>query len=212
MTYNPLIPQGDNSPANQVSPIQTNYSQFASVFSTKRGGNTYNHTAVNGLNQGDHETVILQNQLTDPTITDNFAAIYATNAASKAGKQPQLWMRILKYLPNQFVTKNPGNPPIQLTYNQVNTTGPIYQSFLPGGYLLYWGQTSISSPMTSIPITLSPTPTTIIIAIAYPNSTTSGVARFVGTTIKSDNTGFTIFTQAFSSGSVPFTWMAIALA
>lgn len=212
MTYDPTIPQGDDSPKNQAPLIQTDFSQFASVFSTTVGGNTFNHTALNDFNQGSHETIILQRQTSNPAITNNLVAIYAINAASKAGTQPQLFLRIPKYLPNRFVGKNAANTPIQLTYNQVNTVGPIYQSFLPGGYLLYWGQTTIANPSTSVDVTVSPTPTILLLAIAYPNSTSSGIARLVSTKIKTNNTGFTIFTASFTSPTVPFTWIAIGTA
>jgi hypothetical protein len=202
MTYNPNIPISDDSPANQAPAIQTDFSQFASVFAN-------NHTVVNSQNQGDHETIVMQNQTSNPTITNNMAVLYSKNASSKAGTQPQLFLRIPIYLPNKYVTRSPGNPPMQLTYNQVNTTGPQYQSFLAGGYLLFFGQTSISNPATTIQITLSPAPTKIILAMAYANSTTAGVSRGVATEIDS-NSQFTISTVAFTSPNVPFTWIAIA--
>lgn len=210
MTFNPNIPVADDSPKNQASLIRTDFSTFASVFSTTILTNTYNHTAVNTQNQGDHETVILQDQVTtDPVINDNFACLYCKDAPSKAGTQPQLFLRIPKYLPNQFVGKNAPNNPIQLTYNQVNTTGPQYQSFLPGGYLLYFGQTTISNPQVSKVITLSPAPTKIIIAIAYANTANgNGGAIKVSTNITS-NQQFTIFSQSFA-GSVTFSYLVIA--
>jgi hypothetical protein len=214
MTYLPNIPQGDNSPKNQAPLIQTDFSKFASVFSTTIGSNKYNHSPVNTMNQGDHETIMLQDQVTtDPTINDNFACLYAKDASSKVGTQPQLFLRIPKYLPNQFVTKNAPNTPMQLTYNQVNTTGPIYQSFLAGGYLLFWGTTTITSPNVSKQITLPLATTQILIAIAYPNLTIgSNLTTRVSTTIDS-TTKFTIYLAAAITGipsPLPLTFLILA--
>ena len=99
---------------------------------------------------------------------------------------------------------------MQLTYNTVNTSGPNqYQSFLPGGYILYLGTTNTVGSK----ITLVPQPTKILIAIAEPNNVSGGVGsepNSVSTTVASDNTGFTIRSNA--SGSFTFCWMAIAQA
>lgn len=211
MTYLPNIPIANDSPKNQAPLIQQDFSSFASVFSTNIGGNTYNHTAVNTTNQGDHETIILQNQTGDPPVKGNFSSLYSRNATSILGTQPQLFLRIPKFLPNRFVNKNVDSIPMQLTYNQVNLEGPIYQSFLPGGYLLFWGSTTITSPAISTQITLPLSTTKILIAIANPNTprTTGRMdARMVSTNIDS-NTKFTIYTPSFT-GVVPFTFIVVA--
>ncbi len=197
MTFNPLIPQGEPSPASQVTPIQINFSQFASVFAT-------NHIALNSNKQGYHGTVTLNLQSKVPNVDQNEVVLYSKNASSNVGTQPQLFIRIPEFLNKG----NPRNPPMQLTYNQVNTSGPVYQSFLSGGYLLYFGQTTIINPATSIVITVSPIGTKLLTAQAYANVTTSGGNRNISTQITSKST-FTIFINS-PSVPVPITWMAIA--
>ena len=202
MTYDPTIPQADVSPANQQAGIQTNFAQFATIFAN-------NHTALNASKQGQHESIILQKQTSDPAITGNNDVIYCKDATSNAGTQPQLFLRIPKFLPNQFNSENVENTPVQLTYNSVNTAGPVYQSFLPGGYIFYFGTISdISSA-----ITLSPAPTKILIALAIPNSlapTASAPATNCSTQVLTTST-FKIFSTNLPA-SYSFSWMAIAKA
>jgi hypothetical protein len=206
MTYNPNIPIGVNPPANQVVEIQTNFSKFASIFSTTTGSNTFNHTAFNTFNAGDHETILFELQTTAPGVTLDLDVLFSMTASSKLGSQPQLFLQIPKFLPTLLDTNNPGNPAMQLTYNSVNTAGPVYQSFLAGGYLLFFGSTS----NIATNITLSPAPTAILIAIAYPNtvqSTGNSSPFTVSTTIISNNQ----FKINSNLGTTPysFTWMAI---
>lgn len=202
MTYSITKPDSGPSPALDVTQIQTNFSQFGTIFSA-------NHTAMNDVNQGDHEAVIIKNQATDPGVTQNLAILYCKNATSQAGTQPQLFAQIPKFLPNQNDSNNAANTPVQLTYNQVNTAGPVFQSFLPGGYLLYFGSVaSIASP-----ITLTPSPTQILVAIATPydvNVFFNSVPFTVSTTILTNST-FRI--NCIEGGTtVPFGWIAIARA
>lgn len=202
MTYLPDIPIGEDSPANQVTKVQGNFAKLASVFSQTIAGVIYNHTPFNNFNQGDHEAILLQNQTLDPGVNQTLNVLYSKNASSAVGTQPQLFLQIPQFLPN-----NIPNTPMQLTYNAVNTAGPVYQSFLPGGYLLFFGMTS----NIAIPIVLTPTPTIIIMAIANPNNKTT-----VGTPIPFDVS--IVVTQpntikinsALASGVYTFTWMAIA--
>jgi len=98
---------------------------------------------------------------------------------------------------------------MQLTYNKVNTAGPQYQSFLPGGYILFFGIQLFTNPTTTETITLVPLTSSIVVAIAYGNNTSSGAFRAVTTNITSANT-FDIITPSYSSPTLNFTWMAIA--
>src|SRR6186713_2669478 len=132
MTFSPTTPQSQPSPAATQAQIQTNFAEYARIFAL-------NHSAVNTSNQGDHEGVILTRQTVDPGVTEDLEAVYCKDATSKAGTQPQLFAKIKKFLPNSKDTQNAPNIPMQLTYNAVNVAGPQYQSFLPGGYLLYFG-------------------------------------------------------------------------
>lgn len=207
MTYNPNIPQGQPSPKNQTSAVQTNFAQFAALFSTTSGGITYNHTALNNNNQGDHESILLTLQSVDPGVTEDLDVIYCKNASSAVGTQPQLFLQIPVFLPTSLDPSTPGNPPMQLTYNSVNKTGPVYQSFLTGGYILYFGSVTFSSPT----VTLSPVPSAILMGIAIPNNLT-----VLGTPI-SNTVGFKPISssqfQIVSSTAAPtdtFKWMVIA--
>ena len=181
MTYNPNIPVGPIPPATQASEIQTNFSQLQTVFSA-------NHTALNLPNQGDHETIIMENQAADPGVTQNLAVLYNKNAASFSGSQPQLFAQIPKFLPTKQDPTNAKNLGMQLTYNTVNTSGPQYQSFLPGGYILYFGSTT----NISVPITLSPQPTAILTTIAIPNTLTTGNVPFDVSVTRQTNVSITI--------------------
>ena len=159
MTYNPEIPLETESPFNSASPIQVNFSQFASVFAL-------NHIAINDTNQGKHGTVIMQKQIVDPSVEIDESILYCKNATTKAGTQPQLFSKIQKFLPNTADTTTANNDPIQLTYNSVGLTAPIYYSFLPGGYLIYFG-----TALKNATITLLPSPTKILCATVFPTGT-----------------------------------------
>ena len=153
MTYSPLIPVGSIPPVDQVTDLVTNFSQYAVGFNS-------NHTPLNLSKQGSHEGVLLTLQTSDPAVTQNLAVLYCRNSTSKAGTQPQLFVRIPAFISG--IT--PQNPPMQLTYNSVNTSGPQYQSFIPGGYIVYWGTLTLNTPTN---IVLSPVPTFVVMAIAY---------------------------------------------
>lgn len=200
MPYDPTVPQGLPSPASQVSAVRTNFSQFGTIFSN-------NHTALNASNQGSHEAITLTLQSADPGVTQNEAILYSKNASSHAGTQPQLFVQIPDFLPTALDPSDPGNPGMQLTYNSVNTAGSQYQSFLVGGYILYFGTVSATGT-----ITLSPAPTKILTAIAQANNRklVALVPFDVNTTIIS-NSQFSINSQQ-ATGVFTFTWLVIAQA
>jgi hypothetical protein len=164
MTYNPNFPPPTTSPELSPVQIQTNYAQFATAFSYTIGGVVYNHMPLNDFNQGKHASVLMQNQSGDPGVINNYTVLYSRNATSAATPlgQPQLFSQIPKFLPVPIELGDIPNFPQQMTYNTVNTIGPDqYQSFLPGGYILYFGSTNPISV-----ITLSPTPTKILMVQA----------------------------------------------
>jgi hypothetical protein len=192
MSFDPNIPVGPISPAQQVVPLRTNFLTYASGFLS-------NHTALNLNKQGSHEGVLLTLQTTDPGVSQDLAVLYCKNAPSNAGTQPQLFVQIPAFIPGI----NPPNPPMQLTYNTVSLTGPQYQSFLPGGYIFYWGSATITTE-TNIP--LNPVPTNIVMAIAYAENAFNAVG-----TSKTSNQTFSIvpFTSSFAH---KYQYMVIALA
>ncbi len=167
MTYDPQIPLVTESPKTSASPIQVNFSQFAAIFSKLIGGVTYNHMPFNNTQQGKHAAVMMQNQTLDPEVTEDMSVLYSKNATSNISTEPQLFVKIPKFLPTNLDATDAANIPMQLTYNSVGLSGPIYYSFLPGGYLIYFGNvTTASSPHL---VTLSPIPSQILVAMATPN-------------------------------------------
>lgn len=202
MNYSFIKPDAGPSPALDASIIQNNFSEFGTIFSN-------NHTALNLNNQGGHEKVILELQSADPGVSQDLAVLYAKNATSNLGTQPQLFVQIPKFLPNQNDPNLVENVGMQLTYNTVNTAGPLFQSFLAGGYLIYFSSTS----NIAVNITLSPAPTQILMVIATPNNTTGGINPLpfdVSVQIINSNT-FKI-NSASATGVYTFGWVAIAKA
>jgi hypothetical protein len=199
MTYKRNIPKSQRSPRDSTSDMQGNFTAFDTAFKV-------NHTALNDSNEGKHEVVINQLQSSDPVVDGTWPTIYARNAFSQVGIQPQLFSRIQQFLPNKVT-----NAPIQLTYNQVAITATTpsstlpYQSFLFGGYLIYFNQSMTGTK--SVTITLSPVPTQILCVIAQPTSSSLlDAPRRISTLINS-NTQFQIFCEI---AGLTFQWVAIA--
>ncbi len=194
MTYDPAIPTDLPPPNIAVDQIRTNFSQYASVFDN-------NHVALNATHQGKHSNVIFQRQSVDPTIDGDFDALYGKSVTSSSSTADEVFIKIPQFLPNEF----PNNP-MQLTFNSVNTSAPVYQSFIAGGYIIYFGSTS----NIAIPITLSPTPSSIECVIANGNGFTT-----VGTPIPFDASVFFNSPSQFTISSVAatgvyrFSWFAI---
>lgn len=192
--YNPNEPQNEPSPAVATTQLRANFSQFNTIF-----GN--NHVSLNDSNQGKHTNVMFQQQLADPGAI-NYAGIYCKSSPSSSGTFLQLFLQVPAFLPN-----SQPNLPQQLTFNKVNIAGPQYQSFLPGGFIMYFGQ------ITTVPttITLSPTPSQIVCAVAQANSFSSGgtgLPNLVQTQVLSA-TQFRITGQL--PGPFAISWMAIAI-
>jgi len=171
MTFDPNIPTIPSSPYTSSSPIQVNFAQFASIFSNALGGVVYNHFPLTGNSkqQGKHGAVLMENQASDPGVTGDYAVLFNKNATSATSTEPQLFSQILKFLPTSQDTTLFDNPGVQLTHNTINNTNPAlpYYSFLPGGYLLYFGTTT----RNGAPFTLTPTPTKILCVEVYPTAT-----------------------------------------
>jgi hypothetical protein len=204
MTYDPLTPNSVQSPKDQVTAVQGNFDSFASVFSSTAAGVIYNHTPFNVAKQGNHEAILMETQGDDPDVDEDLVAVYSKDSASQVSTEPQLFFRLPVFLPTKQDTNTPGNPPTQITYSTVNTAGPQYQSFLPGGYVTYFGSVTATGN-----VTLVPAPTAIVLAIAVP---TSGIAvvNDVSTEIVSNDT-FSINSDS-ASGVFSFSYFVIAQA
>jgi hypothetical protein len=214
LMFSPDKPDAGPSPLIDVVQIRTDFSTYATVFAK-------NHTAFNTRNQGDHEDVILTLQTVNPGVNADLDVLYCIDAISHAGTQPQLFVQIPKFLPNAIDSTDAQNTPMQLTYNTVNIAGPQYQSFLPGGYLLYWGVdtgTTVTDVNITDTITLSPAPTQIIVAFATANTMTTGTSvpiPFNESTQITSNSTFIINSTGNGEGApiaYSFGWYAIAKA
>ena len=199
MTYSPITPQAQPSPADTQAQIQTNFAQYALKF-------LVNHTPINDSNEGDHEAVVLEKQSIDPSVTQDLVAVYCKDATSQVNTQPQLFARIKKFLPTLLDTTNAENTPMQLTYNSVNTAGPLFQSFVAGGLLVFFGSTN----NIAANIVLTPSPSVLQMAIAIPTNLNGGVPNTVSTTLTQPNQ-FKINSGSAVGGDV-FYWVAIGKA
>ncbi len=211
MTYDPKIPLVTESPKDSASPIQVNFSQFASIFSSLIGGVTYNHMPLNNTQQGKHAAVLMQAQSADLGVEQDLAILYAKNATSNVSIEPQLFVQIPKFLPTDLDSRDAPNTPMQLTYNTVDIAGPIYHSFLPGGYIIYFGNV-INTVLSPYTVTLAPIPTEIILALATPNTVELGSTHQpikISTNVTSIST-FDVYTSF--TGTRSFNWIAIARA
>lgn len=214
MTYSPLTPSPASSPNSSVVSIQTNYATYATGFSQNIAGVIYNHYPLNANFQGKHAAVLFDQQANDPSIGGTLVSLYAKNtvSASTPAGQPQLYARVNTFLPNGGT-----NAPMQLTFNTVNTAGPTqYQSFLVGGYLLFFGNIPAPSPgpiVTPVVITLTPTPTKILAVFVEPQNivVANSQPKFAGAVINTPNT-FTITPAATYVNTDVILWMAIAKA
>ncbi len=210
MTYDPNSPLPTFAPKDSVVQIKTNFNQFAGIFSALSGGVNYNHMPLNDSNQGLHGAVIFQNQSVDPDVTEDQVDLYSKNVTSAVSTEPQLFSKIQKFLPNKYDTTTAENTPIQLTYDTVNIAGPTaFQSFLPGGYLLYFGSVVTFTPPNSITtVTLTPVCTEIVCVQAFPTSTISSEAAKRYVTITGANT-FNIVSSNALNGTT-FVYMVVA--
>jgi len=202
MTYSPITPQSQPSPSATQAQIQTNFAQYALKF-------LVNHSALNTKNQGDHEKVILENQIGDPGVINDQVTLFCKDAGSNfGGTQPQLFAQIRKFLPTPGDGHDAPNVGMQLTESIVNTVGPNqFQSFLPGNYMLYFGTVTATGT-----VTLVPAPTVIHVALAIPNNLTSPGTPipFSASTNITSNSTFNIISN--STGVFTITWIAIATA
>ena len=161
--YDPNQPTDLPPPDIGIQSIKSNFSQYAIGF-----GN--NHVPLNATYEGKHTNVILQQQGSDPVVEGGFDSLYIKPIISNLIPSEELFVRI-----PQFLTPDKPNDPMQLTFNIVNVAGPQYQSFLAGGYIIYWGKIASVVGVINSTITLVPKPSKIICVI--PNPT-----RLVGVT------------------------------
>lgn len=212
MTYDPQIPVVTESPSTSASPIQVNFSQFSQIFGALTGGIYYNHISIGKSGQGKHGAVIFQEQSVNPVVDQDLVALYAKEYISHTSTEPQLFATIPKFLPTAQDTTQADNSPMQLTFNSVGLTGPlVYYSFLPGGYIIYFGSVAAVgvSPNT---VTLSPVPTSLLLAIACPNTVESGSEHRpvkISTNITSPST-FDVYSVI--TAGYDYNWFAIGIA
>lgn len=174
MTYSPNSPLPQNSPKQDQPQIKTNYGQWDAVFKE-------NHTALNSNAQGTHSEVVFKNQTVDPDITGTWGTVYSKTGTGVAN-QPNLFWRTFKFLPDQ------DNNPIQLTFNQVVKIGTQQQSFIAGGYIVYFGTATSSGAGV---VTFAPGGVPACTKVVYASAQLIPVGTFTTTT-------FTILQAALS--------------
>ena len=203
MTYSFIKPDRGPSPLIDVVQIQTNFSVWGTIFAI-------NHVGMNAAKQGDHTFVVLENQAAGPPLIGDETILFSKNApAMTGGAQPQLFVKLPVFLPTaNDPTPSPSPIAMQLTYNTVNTAGPQYQSFLPGGYILYFG--SVSNVSGSTIVNLSPAPTIVLMAIATADKVGSGNLPFQVSTKLISSFQFNIFTNASTPNTIQYWALAKA--
>lgn len=198
MTYSPSYPENTPPPDTGINNVRTNFSSYAGIFDN-------NHVALNANNQGKHTHVILQSQGSDPSVEGSFDTLYVKSVIATSGTFQELFAKIPSFVPLK------PNDPMQLTFNVVNTSGvPYYQSFLPGGYIVFFG--TIPSAVTiNVPIVLVPAPSKILCVI--PNPTKFGGVGLTAKPVEmsvtiNSNSQFTI-NSSFPGGTGDIKWLAI---
>jgi len=201
MTYSTVKPDAGPSPLLDVDQIRTNFQVFENTFKI-------NHTDFNNINTGDHEDILFKVTTQSPSVTENLDVLYARVVNSKVSPsgEPQLFVKIPKFLPTALDTTDAINAGMQLTCSSVNTAGPQYQTFIAGGYLMYMGSTS----NVAVNIVLSPEPTKILCVIATPFNTMGGGRPVKASVTIIDNKTFKIDSSV--TGVYTIGWTAIAQA
>lgn len=198
MSYSIVKPDPGPSPFLDAPTIQGNFAAWATTFKK-------DHMDMNLRTQGDHKYVVMTNLVAGPPLVGDEDILFNKNATQATGgpTQPQLFVKIPVFLPTMAdPTPSPVPIAMQLTYNQVNVAGPQFQSFLPGGYLLYFG--SETNVVGSRIVNLVPVPTKIIIAIATADKAGAGnLAASIATSINSASQ-FTIFSNVTSPNTVQY--------
>lgn len=203
MTYDPTIPTDLPPPSIAVDKIRTNFSQYASVFDN-------NHVALNANGQGKHSNVILQQQGSDPIVEGGFNSLYGKSVTSSSSTSNEVFVKIPQFLPDPLL-----QIPMQLTFNTVNNAGPIYQSFLANGYLVFIGSvTQPPGPATPQVVTLPIATSGIVCVIANPHNVI-GNTQFFGASVSVEvisNTEISINPRQTNLTGVnyTYTWVAIA--
>jgi hypothetical protein len=200
MTYDPTQPKDLPPPATGVQSVKANFSQYATAF-----GN--NHVPMNATYEGKHTNVILQQQGSDPINEGGFDSLYIKPIVSNLIPSEELFVRIPQFLP---IDKP--NIPMQLTFNIVNVAGPQYQSFLAGGYIIYWG-TIPSAGVVNTTITLVPAPSKIVCVIPNPTKFAgigANPARPVQVAVTVNTASTFTINSTFPGGTGIIVWLAIA--
>ncbi len=208
MVYTFKKPDGGPSPLLDAPNIQGNFSTYGTVF-----GN--NHIAMNGNNQGDHTTIIFETQTADPGVSSNIDNLYSKDVVMRIGTQPEVFLQIPMFLPKTPDWTQNLNRGMQLTYSTVDLIGPQYQSFLFGGYIIFFGivtgNTSTSVTVSSV-VTLTNPPTNLLDVIVQTNTVSPDASTTPldqATNIDS-NSQFTIRTiKQTASYAFTYRWVAI---
>jgi len=138
MSYTHNIPNSSDARAESQIQILSNFQTLNSVWSV-------NHTPLTSTeSQGQHKVLTMRNQTVDPTTAANQVALYN---------------KLVSSIPELFFRPASNGTPIQLTYPSYTTGNPtvvvvagptgytnyIWQTFVPGPFVIYAGY--ITNPL-----------------------------------------------------------------
>jgi len=191
MSFNPNIPTGGQTISSTTVPIQTNFSIANTAFGV-------DHTPfITVTNQGQHQKVSLVQQAADPAALATAPILYAKSTTSNTVNNDIYFRR----------ASNDGSSIVQLTTTKVNPLASTNgSSFLPGGVMIQWGQTSFvgsSNPTITFPTAFPNNPFSVQITINNSNGTVPNAWRITSLS----PSGFVANVQV--TGATTMYWMAI---
>lgn len=125
MTYDVNIPSEEQSPSVSQPGIKINYFEYDRIFKL-------NHMEMNNDNEGNHSFVIFKNQSSDPSVIPPVGTLFG-KIGSGVANSANVFFKTSKFLPNQENTAE------LLTFNVAANIIDQYQSFMMGGYIVYFG-------------------------------------------------------------------------
>lgn len=193
MTFNPNIPSGGQTISSTTVPIQTNFNVANTAFGI-------DHVPfITATNQGRHNKATLIQQPSDPAAVSLCDILY-TKSVSYGAPYSDTKNEL-------FLRRASGDGS---TIIQMSTRDPIAStngaSFLPGGVIIQWGQTSFvgsSNPAITFPEAFPNNPFSVQITIQNSNPAVPNAWRITSLSAS----GFVANVQV--TGATTMYWMAI---
>jgi len=192
MTYNPSIPQPTDNISVSQGDLLTNFTALNTIFGT-------DHTALNvALYSGNHKKTTLVRQAADPAAVAGAPILY-TKQVTYNGPifRDELFFRL---------GSGDGGAVVQLTeMNQAINSTVTGSTFMPGGFVVKWGQFSTSGT-SHVASFVSAFNTSPLVVVASPFG---AVPSFTWAVSTWNSTSLTIVTSA--SATAAFTYIAIGI-